>query len=284
MILRLFFIKNINYWRVIEPIILGSTANILINYIFSPNNPDLILEEFIVAFIFAIIVTEINYKIDIFLDKSFSWTHNFGKRFGYHLVYLSVFLLFLLNVIGNLYLWILGDGFHTFKEILVINLCVFIIALFLTILKWAIHFYQNWRKAEYFLNDSTQKLHNLKSEINKSTQIIELQRGSSFYKINIDDIKYAKIEHGVVWVYFDDINKAVFQSTLNNLMQLLPEYLFFQVTRNIIIHRESILSISSSTYGKIDVKLKGEAFEKTIITVSRPKASSFRKWYNSNST
>ena len=284
MILRLCFIKRINYWRVIEPIILGSTANILVNYIFKPNAPYFILEEFIFAFVFAIIVTEINHKINISLDKKFSWTQNFSKRFRYHLAYLSLFLLFILNVIGNLYLWILGDGFYTFKEMLVINLSVFIIALFLTILKWAIHFYQNWRKTEYFLKDSTQKLHNLKSEIDKSTQLIELQRGSSFFKINLVDIKYAKIEHGVVWVYFEDTNKAVFQGTLNNLMQLLPEYLFFQLTRNLITHRERIFSISSSTYGKIDVKLKGDVFEQTVIIVSRPKAASFRKWFNSNSS
>ncbi len=275
--------KNIDYWRVLEPIILGTIANITINYIFDPKNPDFVLDEFLFAFVFATIVTEINHKINTRLDKKYSWTHNLGKRFSLHLAYLTITLLFLLNVIGNLYLWIIGDGFHTLREILIINLSVFVIALFLTFLKWSIHFYQNWRSTEHHLNDYTQKFDDLKSEIIKSEQMIELQKGNSLYKINASDIIYAKIEHGIVWVYFDKTNKGVFHGTLNNLKQLLPDYLFYQVNRNIVIHKDGILAISSSTYGKIDVELKEEVLGNSLVTVSRPKASSFRKWYNSNS-
>ncbi len=274
--------KKINYGRVLEPLVLGAIANTIINYIFDPENPDFVLSEFLIAFVFAAIVTEVNRKINSTLEKKYSWTHNFGKRFSSHLIYLTIALILILNVVGNLYLWIVGDGFHTFRELLIINLCVFILALLLTFLKWSTHFYYNWRKTEHHLKASTQQFNTLKSEVSKAEQQIELLKGNDLYKVHANDVQYARIEHEIVWVYFEEGNKGVYQDTLYNLNNMLPDFLFFQTTRNTIVRKDMIQSIASSTYGKIDVKLKGKSFEDYIITVSRPKAAQFRKWYHSN--
>ncbi len=80
-ILISYLLNKTNYWRIIEPIILGSAANIVVNYIFDPKNPDFVLNEFFVAFLFAFIVTEVNRKISMTLEDRFSWTHHFSKRF-----------------------------------------------------------------------------------------------------------------------------------------------------------------------------------------------------------
>lgn len=87
-------LKTIKAWRIIEPILLGSLVNIIINYIFNPVNPDFELEEFIVACFFAIPITEINHKIDSSLEKTINWSTNLKKRFTYHLTYLSLSLFF----------------------------------------------------------------------------------------------------------------------------------------------------------------------------------------------
>ncbi len=274
--------KNFDFWRVLEPILLGGIANIIINYIFDPKNPDFLLNEFLVAFMFAFVVTEANRKINMVLDKKISWTHNFRKRFIYHLIYLTISLALILNVLGNIYLWIIGDGFHTLNELLIINLSVLILAFLLTVLKWATHFYNNWSKAEIHLADSTKKFDELKSEIGKSEQQIELLKNNNIYRINVNDIQLARIEYGIVWVYFETDNKGVYQGKLNNLKMLLPDFLFFQATRNTVLRKDIIVSISSATYGKIDVKLNEKLLADNTLTVSRPKASQFRKWYNSN--
>ncbi|MEM9363898.1 MAG: LytTR family DNA-binding domain-containing protein [Bacteroidota bacterium] len=261
---------------------MGAIANIVINYIFDPESPDFIIDEFLVAFICALLITEINRKINIVLEKRFSWTHQFSKRFINHLIYLTAALIFILDVLGNLYLWFIDDGFHTLNELLVINFSVLILAFLLTIVKWATHFYHNWRKTENYLTDSNKKIDELKSEIEQSGLQIELLKGSDLYRIDIKTIQLATIEHGIVWVYFEETNKAVYQGTLNNLKAKLPEILFYQVTRSTILRKDTILAISSSTYGKIDIKLRTKLFDNKILTVSRPKASQFRKWYNSN--
>lgn len=282
--MRLDLFKKFNYWRVIEPIILGSLVNILVNYIFNPSNPDFIWDEFFNAWIFALIVTETNRKIDKALEKKYKWTNDFNKRFYLHLIYLSLSLLFFINVIGNIYLWIKGEGLHTLKEITIINLSVFVIALLLTLLKWTSHFYRNWRKTEVALQYSTEKINTLKSAIIQKPQFIELRKANELFKINTDEIQFAKSEFGVIWVYYQMYQKAIFHGTLGKLEAQLPKSKFFRVNRNIIINKTMIISLSSSTYGKVLLKVKDYISKNDEITVSRPKASSFRKWYNSNST
>ncbi len=274
--------KSMGYWRIIEPILLGSIANIVINFIFNPASPDFILEEFLIAIVFAAMLTEINRIIDFRLERKLSWTKNLWKRFLYQLVYLTAALLVVINIIGNIYTWMIGDGFYSLKELLIINLCVFVVALLFTFFKWSVHFYKNWMNAEHSLTDSTKELNELKSEVEKSSNQIELQKANSILQISAKDINFVKSDLGVVWVYYDG-TKAVFNGSLLSLMELLPRHLFFLATRNTIIRQETILSISPSTYGKIDLKLKDIDNDNTSITISRLKAASFRRWRNSSS-
>ncbi|PWL38869.1 hypothetical protein DKG77_11570 [Flagellimonas aquimarina] len=274
--------KNIAYWRVIEPILLGSIANIIINFIFNPTRPDFILKEFLIAIMFAMILTETNRVIDFRLEKKLSWTNNLSKRFLYQLMYLTIALLVVINVIGNTYTWLIGDGFYSLNELLVINLCVFVVALLLTFFKWSVHFYKNWISAEHSLTNSAKELDELKSEFDKSSNLIELQKGNGIVQIKAEAIRFVKSDLGIIWVYYDD-KKAAFNGTLVGLMQLLPQHLFFQATRNTIIRQEIIMSITPSTYGKIDLKIKDGVDDNAMITISRLKAASFRKWRNSTS-
>nr|WP_299173348.1 LytTR family DNA-binding domain-containing protein [uncultured Allomuricauda sp.] len=275
--------KKINYWRILEPVLLGSIANIVINFIFDPADPDFIFEEFFVAIIFGVVLTEINRLIDKKLDKKISWTNNLGKRFLHQLVYLTTTLLVLINIVGNIYIWVIGDGFYSTGEYVIINLCVFAVALLLTFFKWSMHFYKSWIHAERNLETTHEHLNELKSEFDKKNTRIELLKGNSMLQINASDINFVKAELGVVWVYYDR-EKAVFLNTLTNLMGQLPKHLFFLATRNAIIHRDTIMSISPSTYGKIDLTVKNSLEENNSITISRLKAASFRKWYNSSSS
>ncbi len=274
--------NQINYWRILEPILLGSIANIVINFIFDPADPDFIFKEFFVAIVFAFVLTEINRLIDKRLDRKIDWTNNLGKRFLYQLIYLTTTLVVVLNIVGNIYIWLIGDDFYSMKELITINLCVFGVALFLTFFKWSMHFYKNWVNAERNLETTSEHLNQLKSEFDKTKAQIELQKGNSTLHIHIEDICFIKAELGIVWVYYD-MEKAVFQNSLASLMELLPKLAFFHATRNTIVRKDMILSISPSTYGKIDLVVKNSLENNYPITISRLKAASFRKWYNSSS-
>ncbi|MEM9647195.1 MAG: hypothetical protein AAF969_01860, partial [Bacteroidota bacterium] len=81
---------KIDFWRFAEPLLLGCFANILVNFIFKPNNPDFILQEFITAIAFSILFTEINRFIDGKLELRIPWTRQLGKRFICQLSFLTL--------------------------------------------------------------------------------------------------------------------------------------------------------------------------------------------------
>ena len=92
-----------------------------------------------------------------------------------------------------------------------------------------------------------------------------------------------KSQFGIVKVFMANDDWYVFEGTLTKLDPLLPEHLFFRATRNIIVHRQQILSISSASFGKILVKIKEPQTDDLAVFVSRLKAAAFRKWYHSSS-
>lgn len=273
------FVKEI-FWRLMEPIILGSLANMIINYVFDPDDPDFIFSEFLAAWILCIPITELNRLIDHRLERRFSWTRDFKHRFLYHLFYLTLSLAIILNLVGNIYVYLRGDSFYSLKETAIINAVTFALSLVLTASKWTVSFYKRWRTTEIDLHDSVKELDELKSVVNQHSKRIELQRGKSRFKIAAQDLRVAKSEFGIVRVSCAGDDTGIFSGTLSELAALLPEDLFFVVGRNVLIHKEMIKSVSSSTFGKVLLT----THENEELMVSRQKASSFRKWFNSGST
>ena len=266
--------------RVLQPIILGSLANILVNYIFNPGDPDFILSEFVVAIGLCIPLTELNRYIDRRLEMHYSWTRSFRKRFLYHLGLLSLSALFMLNVVGNLYIWITaGNDFYSFNEMFVINLSLFVVLFLMTFFNWGASFYREWKRTETTLEHSQQEIEKLNSNLNEASETITFQLGKKQTNVAANEVLIAKSEHGIVRAWTKE-SSLIYSGTLQHLQNLLPEHLFFPVARNVIVQKKMIKSISSSTYGKLDVEIR-DSDDK--ITVSRQKASSFRKWYNSGS-
>lgn len=271
------------FWRILEPILLGSAVNIAVNFFFNPKHPDFILDEFIIAIAFGFIITEVNRSIDTYLEKKLDWVADFRKRFLIHLMYLLITLLITINVFGNIYIWISGDSFHTWDEIIIINFLALLFALLLTFIKWLVHFYKNWRVTSLNLNTTTNEFRALKSSLEKTSQTIELQKGNHLFKVSLEDINLVKSELGIVYVYKHSLDRGIYKGSLNTLEKTLPEHLFFRINRNFILHRDTIKSISPSTYGKIQIHIFNTIDNTKNLTVSRPKASTFRKWYYSTS-
>jgi LytTr DNA-binding domain len=271
--------------RILEPIVLGSVANLIINFIFNPYSYEFRLDELAVACILSIPITELNRYIDKKLERRFNWITHPRKRFVIHLVLISSGMLICLNVLGNAYVWITQQGFFSWKEAGLINLVTLCLAILLTMVNWSFHFYSGWKNAEATMAGAFRTVNNLERRIVQQDQFIELQKGSSKIKVESKTVRIATIELGVVRVYADKDQYGVFAGTLTQLYSQLPDYWYFQVTRDTILHRDVIKTISSSTFGKIDLTIyENDDSSPSIYTVSRPKAAAFRRWYNSNST
>jgi len=273
-----------NTRRILEPIFLGSIANILINYLFDPIHPAFIVDEFAIAILLCIPITELNRYIDKALEKRYSWTVDPVKRFFYHLLLLALVILISLNILGNGYMLFSGKSLFRFHEIFQVNIITFLLVLILTISNWMLYFLQLWRKSELELGDSKQILHDLEYKIGQSQDTLELQKGHKKYFINIEQIRLAIFNHGIVWIYTAGGERYIYGSTIYKLNKILPDHLFYSITRKAIIHYKTVQSISSGAYGKIELIIIPIDNVPQHFTVSRLKASSFRSWLKGTST
>lgn len=269
--------------RIAAPLLLGTLVNIVVNLIFNPTKLHLPFTEFFWAWIFATPITELNRYLEIRLGKKYSWIAKPGLRLFTHFSYLALSLLAILNISGNIYLWLTSQGFFTWMELLIINLVTLGISILLTVANWGFDFYKRWRAAEYSIMDSSHEINHLRSQLNQSSNLIELQKGNTKFKIEANNIAAAIHTHGIVRVYAKDRQQGTFNGALSELSDRLPNHLFFLATRNTILNRNIIASITPATYGKLQVKIKDLILDEGDIVVSRLKASSFRKWYNSTS-
>lgn len=266
--------------RLVEPLVLGTLSNVLVNALFNPEAMQWNLDEFVVAWLLAIPITELNRYIDLRLENVIPWPVNPGRRFLRHFLILSGSLVVLLNVLGNLYLWVSGMGFFSADEYLIVNLVTLAVALLLATVRWATQFYNRWLTAEAKASEASRLAEELKQGMIRLDEDLALQRGTATLQVPIRMVRMARIESGVVRVYTEEGEWLVFEGTLGTLMSLLPTPIFFQVNRESILRREAIREMASGSFGKVELTVVAGA---NPVVVSRPKAAAFRRWFNSNS-
>lgn len=270
--------------RFLQPVILGSVSNILVNYIFNPSDPDFILEEFIAAIALSIPLTETNHFIDLRLENKYGWINSFRKRLSVHLFLLLGVTIFGINLFGNIFIYIKGDSFYSLHETIIINAIAFFVAVLLTGLSWMAFYFNRWKETELDLVESNRRLSDVQKSIRESDKPIPLSKGSKKIVVATKEIDAAYILHGIVRVETKANGSTTYHGTLLELGQILPPSLFFIANRSIILHRDLVHTFNSSTYGKINVELKTNIDSLKSVTVSRKKASAFRKWFNSVSS
>lgn len=274
---------SLHYNRLLQPVLFGTIANILVNYIFNPAKPDFLWEEFLTAIILIIPVTETNHFIGLKLEKKYDWIGSFGKRLGFHLLLLLGAYMLVLNILGNVYMYLTVGGFYSLREYIIINVVAFSVTVFLTGLSWIAFYFKCWKETELNLQKTNRSLSDIRKNLKASEPTIQLLKGSKMIVIPANEITTANIMHGVVRVQTKLNGAAVYKGSLTKFKKILPNALFFMPNRNSIVHRDSILAFKSSSFGKIEIELKNIADPIKNITVSRQKASTFRRWFNTTS-
>lgn len=267
--------------RLAEPLVLGTLANVLVNALFNPGAMQWSIDEFVVAWLLSFPITELNRYIDRRLEASIPWSSSPGRRFLGHFLVLAISLVVLLNVLGNAYLWLSGEGFFSMDEYLIVNLVTLTLAFLLATVRWAVQFYKRWLSAESRAEEAGRQADELRQGIARLAEDLALQRGTSTVNVPIRTVRLARIDSGVVRVYTEDDQWFVYAGTLGSLMSRLPAHGFFQVSRDVILHREAIRGMASGSFGKVELTIEPGAPDPVVV--SRPKAAAFRRWYHSNS-
>lgn len=271
-----------NARRIVEPILLGTMAHVLINLIFSSHQFPFVFTEWVEACFLAIPITLWNKYLDSGLESRMSWSIHPRKRFMLHFALMAASLLIILNLFGFIYMRLVYHDFFSVRELKIINLVTMCLAVVLTLSNWAIQFYQRWIAAEKNAHKLTQEKETLQKKVQSHHQLIELQKGTKKWNTEAHHIRLARVEFDTIRVYLSPQDQSVFSGSLTQLKALLPEDIFFLVTRDAILHRNAIESTQPASFGKLEITIQ-QGYGNTTFTISRLKAATFRKWYNSSS-
>ncbi|NJO88617.1 MAG: response regulator transcription factor [Chloroflexia bacterium] len=100
----------------------------------------------------------------------------------------------------------------------------------------------------------------------------------SFYKINVDEIAYINTDNGVSQAIMFSGKSHILNHSLEKMEEELDPKMFYRANRKTILNIEAVNKIENFFGGKLTVKLVSP-FKETI-TISRLKASAFKKWFD----
>lgn len=216
----------------------------------------------IVLGVIIIIIALLNYNY--FTNKIFK-----KEKEGNKILYFIISTLFLVSFIYIpfyfLILWLRDSKFFINN---------FLTGLFITLLVTCLQLFILFSRSLY-------QLHYKNS---KSKKISFTSSGKTHF-IYYSEILLFFSEHKIVYLIQNNGKQIVTDFTLKELEEKLDKNFFFRVNRQVIIHRNAILSYQSIENGKLVVQIKDSlSFNKKTILVSRYKKKSFKIWLNENST
>ncbi len=101
-------------------------------------------------------------------------------------------------------------------------------------------------------------------------------RKGFYAPINLIEVAMVYQSGHLNWIVTFDDERYVLNISLKEANTILDSQNFFAINRTHIIHRAVVETVRSGSFGKIELKLTLQAI---ITTVSKGRASGFRKWF-----
>jgi DNA-binding LytR/AlgR family response regulator len=131
-----------------------------------------------------------------------------------------------------------------------------------------------------YLHDQLRTSQDLREQDKKLRTLgFEVQLGNSVKNISFEDIAVIYVEEGTTSLKTLKGNTFILDRSLNKIMPVLPEELFFRLNRRYIAHRKAISGYHKGVNGKLQVRLHALEGMKETITVSRITAPEFKEWF-----
>ncbi|WP_437395373.1 LytTR family transcriptional regulator DNA-binding domain-containing protein [Flagellimonas lutimaris] len=203
-----------------------------------------------------------------FLDRRLPYDKALMKRLFLQLLLTNIFaqgFIILATVVIN---EIFGDHplpikFYTY------NLFIFFIwILVINGIYIGMYFYDQWLKTQSLREkDKKLRLHGFEVQLGKTVETIPFESISAFY---VDD--------GATYLKTKENKNFVLDNSLNKIMPLLPQELFYRLNRKFILHRDLIKNYSRDINGKLSVSIYQTKNLPDKIIVSRTIAPDFKRW------
>lgn len=263
------FLKTTFSWQRISILLLGITANLLINAVldYKYQRPliSFSLEEYINAIIAAYVFLKGTRWIARKLDKEVPWAAGVRKRLILQLTLQLLYIVVALNSLLVSITYVFYGGFYTWDELVLINVCVVSLTFFFSSIDSGIYFFHNWKTLS-------------KKPGQVAGKSLQISLGKTQHLIKQSDIQLAISISASSYVITSTGKKLLYPKSLDALMSNLEPMHFFRANRQIIVNRIVIKAVKSLEHGKIEVTLRSAQGLPESVTVSRIKAAEFRRW------
>lgn len=209
------------------------------------------------------------------LDKQFDWETEMGKRFTNQLLSGIIFPIVLLIGLEIIYLEFILDIPLSDSTVLYLELPL--VAVFCVLIN-LIYMILYFRKHHLVTTDFLKKQTTEKASNSKTSFVIN--SGQKSLTIPIAEIAYFIILQKATFLVTKDGKRYLYDFTLDQISEEVGDTDFFQLNRQIIAHRQAIVSFERTETRKLKVELKPEPGE--IVFVSKVKAPPFLNWLNQN--
>ncbi len=271
--------KRVFRWQWISIILLGITANLLINavldYKYQRPLVSFSLEEYINAIIGAFVFLKGTRWISRVLDSKMAWESGVRKRLITQLLVQLAYILISVNALVISITYFVYGGFYSFEDLMLINVSVVSITFFFSAIDTGIFFYRNWKQVS--------NAPEVTPPTSGYSKPIQISLGRVHHQIPQQDIQCAVSQSGSSFIITKEERKLVYSESLDALMKSLDAKCFFRANRQTIVHYDIIKSVRRLEHGKIEASLKPVNDQPLTTVISRTKAAEFRRWLKAQS-
>lgn len=207
-------------------------------------------------------------KLIFYLDRKLPFHQGLLKRIVIQLATTVVVGLAVLIALTELTSWIARGkpaalNFYT-TDLFIISIWFFVInGIYI-----GFYFYNQWKTLEAERHE----------EKRERTDGLVVKQGKQDIKLIFETVAGFSVE-GEYVVAFQMTGKKFFvDQSLDKLEKTLPS-VFFRLNRQYILHRQVIQGFRRAENGKLDVRIAATEHLPAEITVSRTKASAFKRWF-----
>ncbi len=158
----------------------------------------------------------------------------------------------------------LPSGFYTY------NLFIFFIwILVINGIYVGIYLFDQW-KDTISLREKDKQLRSSGFEVHlgRKTETIPFEKIAAFY-----------VDEGTTYLKTSEGRNYVVDSSLNSILEAIPEENFFRLNRKYIFHRSAIKAYERNVNGKLTALLTNFENLPNKVTISRITAPAFKKWF-----
>ena len=247
-------------WRWVSILILGVTANFVINWIFDFRHPIETFQwnEYLVAIGLSAMLLESIRFANRRISQSFSI-----KKFRIPIILLIdlAIVILLVDGMGTIYMMLLYGDTYSSQEYGVINMVTLILVAIISLIDQLLQ--------KEVKNDN-------------QTVLIPTSYAGSKKWIKPEDIEFCYLDQSLSYIVCDK-DRFISEHSLSELSDLLPER-YFRLNRQFILNPSMIDRTRSAAFGKVEVFTVQHPFLPKKLVVSRKRASGFRRWLKHYST